>query len=172
MLIGQRRARPVPCGGRAWVLVVGALAMAACQPTTAEPRTCTQLWCSEGLTMTFTDASWAPGAYRIQVLADNRRTSCRARLPLPDCSASPIRCDDPDVRLLPSGCALPPEAHGFHGLHLTEIPRLIHLRIEGPDGQAEVRHSVQRQCSYPNGRACDLRPCCGAQITADLQWRR
>lgn len=171
MLTGTRRG-PTRRDGRALASLAAGLLLAACQPSTAEPRGCTQLWCSEGLTVAFGDAPWAPGAYRIEVLVDDRRTTCRARLPMTNCSAPASTCDDPSVRLLPSGCALAPDAQGFHGLHLAEVPERIHLRLEGPGGHAEVRSPVQRQCSFPNGRACDLRLCCGAQITTHLQWRR
>lgn len=144
------------------------LLLAGCGASNAPA--CTQRWCPEGLTVAFGEAPWPPGDYRLIVLAGDLRARCRAVLPLRGCDTPSAACDRPEVTLAAFGCALPAGQQGFHALHVTPTPSMVHVTLDGPGGRMEFGQAIRAQCSHPNGPRCDPRPCCSAQIDAPVVW--
>jgi hypothetical protein len=140
--------------------------------TAQAQKVCTEMWCREGFALELAGASWKPGKYVFTINADDAVVTCTATLPLrADCAAS-AHCSHADWSIGESGCALPPEAQGFHEISSTVIPKHVRVDITGPDTKtARVELPVIAQCGYPNGKDCDSKQCCGATARMDVVWR-
>jgi hypothetical protein len=137
-----------------------------CASTPGETKSCTAIGCDDGFTVAFSpDSGWKPGAYRFIIDIDGQVTTCEGALPLQACSAGPsLTCTPASARISlgESGCALPPEQHGFSGLRVGGSPvQLVSVTI----GQ-DARNLVQKtftptyETSQPNGEGCE--PVCNS----------
>lgn len=134
------------------------------------PRACTQMWCQEGYTLQFNAVSWPRGHYSLKIIADENVYLCEGSLPLQPCGTPSITCSDPAVQVGESGCAMPADRHGFYAVMLTEIPDNIVVSLTGPGGSFTHESTVEKRCGYPNGEACDPRPCCSAMESVHIGW--
>jgi hypothetical protein len=164
----------IPLAGPAFAQgdeAAGAPAADRLMAPTPPPRACTEMWCQEGLNIELKAADWAPGAYKFVVETGGATVTCRAKLPFDSCDAH-AACDGEGVGIGESGCALPPETHGFYSVMLDKIPDAVKLTIERGDGAVFTYAApVTAQCSYPNGEGCDERQCCSAHLAADVTWQ-
>src|SRR5688572_20291544 len=80
-------------------------------------RPCTTMGCVDGIRLELAPrAGWKPGAHSFEVTTPAGVTTCSGTLPLPACEAGrALTCQGPagDVVVVESGCALPPDQHGF-----------------------------------------------------------
>lgn len=134
------------------------------------PRACTQMWCQEGYNLQTTSASWPHGYYSFKVIADDRVYLCEGNLPLPPCGMPAMTCNDKAITIGESGCAMGADSHGFHMVHLKDVPENISVSISGPSGTVIHEGKVTKQCGYPNGAQCDPRQCCSAIDYMTINW--
>lgn len=131
---------------------------------------CTQMWCDEGLRVTFDAAKWPAGDYKIELLADDKSIKCTATLPFKDCEGGQFTCDSPDLQVTTEGCALPKDQHKLGGIWMQIPPQKVMLTLTQPDGKkSSLDTAVDPQCSWPNGEQCDERECCSAQYTLSVK---
>ena len=138
-------------------------------PAHAMEKACTMIGCMSGFELRL-NGPWAPGKYTFDIVADGKKTNCQASLPFADCDGT-VQCDGDGVSIGESGCALPPDVHGFHNIMMTEIPAHVALTVTGENGQQfHYETDVNKTCGFPNGKDCDLQPCCSASAQADIVW--
>ena len=150
-----------------YLIVAAALSFSFAHAALAQ---CTMIGCLKGLTLNFDNSSWPAGSYDFTISADGTVYNCSGSLPL-SCDHQNVRCDREGVMIGESGCALEPEAHGFYGITMEEIPSSISVTIKHESGRT---HSFQAEpetnCSYPNGKGCDQEPCCSATLEDQFAW--
>jgi hypothetical protein len=137
---------------------------AAALPAHAQMRACTQIGCASGLNMMFeNDTPWAHGDYVLTVKADGKSYTCTADLPFHSCDHG-VRCPGEAVAFIASGCALPPEYHTIDGLMMPTPPKNLELEVRHTQSGKGFKYkgAPKVQCSYPNGKECDITPCCSA----------
>jgi hypothetical protein len=157
-------------GPRIRIAFVLMCAMLASTAAFAMQRACTQMWCVEGYTLQFNAAQWPQGQYAFKIIADDKVYQCEGALPFNGCDAPAVTCSAAGVQIGESGCAMPAKTHGFSGLYLSDIPDNIAVTVSGPAGSFMYEGAVQKQCSFPNGEACDPRACCSAMHSVDVRW--
>ncbi|MBL9105450.1 MAG: hypothetical protein JNL82_31230 [Myxococcales bacterium] len=154
---------------RSLVTLVMILGLGACTkeqpgsegpPAAGGPRACTEIGCINGLRVTMDKATaWAAGGYTFEIGVEGTKITCKGALPLKACDAGPsLQCDPADrVTIGESGCALPPESHGFSDIQFGggEPPREVELKIM-KDGEAlhTARLSPTYKTVQPNGAGC------------------
>jgi hypothetical protein len=163
---------------RAAVVLSACLFFCACSKGQIEPtdpggggKMCTEIGCIGGLRIELKATSgWAPGEYTFTFALDGAPVTCTGSLPLRPCDAGPsLACDVPDrVQIGESGCALPPEQHGFADILVPSSPAKLELAIRR-DGQqlwaGELTPTYVE--SQPNGPGCE--PICrGASAQVPL----
>lgn len=144
-------------------------------PAQAQPSVaaCTMIGCQQGLTLTLEGQDWPQGDYTFSMMLDDTYVTCTAKLPFNSCEEGLVSCDNENVTVGATGCALPPEQHGFHAVMVGTAPAQILLDINGPGGRRFTFDSaVETVCSKPNGEACDLDPCCSASLSAPVVWKQ
>ncbi|UQA62862.1 hypothetical protein [Polyangium aurulentum] len=127
-------------------------------PAPPSDRVCTEIGCLNGLSVDLQSAGgWKPGKYRFEFDFDGTATTCEATLPLRACDAGPSVTCSPNgaVTIGESGCALPPEQHGFSGFNVEGMPRSVKVRITR-DGAtlAEATSTPSYRKVQPNGEGC------------------
>lgn len=138
-------------------------ALPACTPSTASKdpggKMCTQMGCINGLHVNLAKVTpWTAGNYSFAFELDGAAVTCTGALPLPACDqGSALRCDvEGKVQIGESGCALPPEQHGFSDIQISGTPTKIQLTIEHAE---TVLHSSEFAPTYvttrPNGPECE-----------------
>ncbi len=145
-------------------LLAALAACAAKSPGPSDPgaKVCTQIGCIDGLRVNLTKPTpWAAGNYTFTFALDDAPVTCTGALPLPACDQGPaLRCQGDDkakrlVQIGESGCALPPEQHGFSDIQISGTPTKIQLTIEHAE---TVLHSSEFAPTYvttrPNGPEC------------------
>lgn len=146
------------------LLAPAALLLAIVAPGCASPKpppqACTEIGCSDGLTVALSPSSgWRAGMYRFEIDVDGQVTTCEGSLPLRACSAGPsLRCTPAGDRVSigESGCALPPEQHGFSELRVGAPPaRSVKVTVTR-DGAKLVEQTLapQYRTVQPNGPSC------------------
>lgn len=159
-------------------LVVGGVALLACggaaspQPPAADPgdRPCTLLGCVQGYSLQLepADGRWAPGHYAFEVTTPAGTTTCEGDLPLPPCDRQALTCSGPPVAIGVSGCALPPDQHGFASIDLPEGPAHLEVTIRRDGVQlAHTATDPAYRTVEPNGPGCG--PTC-RQASGRLSW--
>lgn len=133
-------------------------------------RACTQMWCQEGYLLHINAPSWPAGVYSFKVIADDTVYNCQGVLPLQSCGKPSVTCNDRDISIAESGCAMDASTHAFNGIMLKKIPEHISVNISGPNGSVIHEGMVNKQCSYPNGKQCDPRQCCAAIDYMTISW--
>jgi hypothetical protein len=165
--------RPRSLASALLVLLLGACSKGQTNPDGPDdgPRMCTEMGCVDGLRLELAKATaWAPGSYVFTFALDGAPVTCSGSLPLKACEAGPsLTCDVPDrVQIGESGCALPPEQHGFSDIQIRAAPAKVGVDIarDGqPLGGAELTPTYVE--SRPNGPGCD--PVChGATARVEL----
>ena len=155
----------------ATLVVVGACAQSPAPGPGPVPsgQVCTQIGCLDGLLVRVVKPSpWVPGRYTFEVDVDGVQVRCSGALPLQPCESGPsLACTgDGKVIISESGCALPPESHGFGDLQISGEPQAVGITIKLDDN---VLHTTTLQPSYvtsqPNGPGCE--PTCRSG-SADL----
>lgn len=131
---------------------------------------CTQIGCVDGITISISpDYQWKPGIYAFNFTIDGKSIKCKGTLPLASCEGHNLTCDGEGVLITESGCALPPDAHGFGDIMLESSGSSLALNISR-DGQS-IAHGnwrVQYNTSQPNGAGCG--PICRqATVTLDIK---
>lgn len=132
------------------------LLLAFSSPSYAQ-RACTEIGCNDGIDFTADPSfDWDNGQYEVHVAIDYKTVSCFGQLPLNACESGPtFKCDDPEVTIMESGCALPRDQHGIAGIHVAAEPRKIIVRIARNYKTIVTRTIIpQYQTSRPNGRGC------------------
>ena len=148
-------------------------ACAAPSPGSSDPggKVCTQMGCIDGLHVNLAKVTpWTAGSYSFAFELDGAPVTCTGALPLPACDQSPaLRCDvEGKVQIGESGCALPPEQHGFSDIQISGEPAKVKLTITREDQQL---HSGELTPTYvtsrPNGPGCEPE-CRGANAEVAL----
>jgi hypothetical protein len=148
-------------------------ACAAPSPGPQDPggKVCTQMGCIDGAHLNLAKVTpWTAGNYSFAVELDGTLVTCTGALPLPACEqGAALRCDvEGKVQIGESGCALPPEQHGFSDIQISGDPAKIKLTILREDqplysGELTPTYVTSR----PNGPDCE--PVCrGAQAEVAL----
>jgi hypothetical protein len=119
---------------------------------------CTEIGC--GWTGLIIEApqgyDWRPGKYHFQLSIDGKAVQCEARLPLPACGIPAVQCNGRGVYVEESGCALPPESHGFGKIMVQSYPSQVQIQISHNGlvlGSSSLRPHYQE--SRPNGPRCE-----------------
>ena len=148
-------------------------ACAAPSPGSSDPggKVCTQMGCINGLHVNLAKVTpWTAGNYTFAFELDGAPVTCTGALPLPACDQRPaLRCDvEGKVQIGESGCALPPEQHGFSDIQISGAPAKVKLTITREDQQL---HSGELAPTYvtsrPNGPGCEPE-CRGANAEVAL----
>lgn len=122
-------------------------------------RRCTMRGCVDGLHAVINKATpWQPGAYTFAFDLDGTEVECTGALPLKPCEAGrSLTCSilGPTVQIGESGCALPPDTHGFGDIRFPGAPKQVRVTISH-DGK--LLHSAELTPEYttwePNGEGC------------------
>lgn len=161
---------------RARIALALLAAVPACAPSTPaskEPgdKVCTMIGCINGVHMNLAKVTpWTAGNYSFAFDLDGAAVTCTGALPLPACDkGSALRCDvEGKVQIGESGCALPPEQHGFSDIQVHGEPARIKLTIKRED---QTLYSGETTPSYvtsrPNGPGCEPE-CRGANAEVAL----
>jgi len=137
--------------------------VANCTGTTPEPSSpghaCTDIGCVDGLHVTLAPSGglWTKGHYTFEITTPLGTTTCEGALPLPACEAGrALSCSGPPVSIGESGCALPPDQHGFASIDLASGPADVTIVIR-KDGAELVRKSITPgyRVTSPNGPDCE-----------------
>ena len=148
-------------------------ACAAPSPGSSDPggKVCTQMGCIDGLHVNLAKVTpWTAGNYTFALELDGTPVTCTGALPLPACDqGAALRCDvEGKVQIGESGCALPPEQHGFSDIQISGAPAKVKLTITREDQQL---HSGELAPTYvtsrPNGPGCEPE-CRGANAEVAL----
>lgn len=138
-------------------------------------RACTQRWCAEGFSIDFEKPLTAEGSYVFNLEVDGRQIICSGSLPFKGCgNETPnFTCNAEGVFVGESGCALPREDHGLIGLSIQNVPKHVSLSITHSESGKSFTHSqfVKENCTYPNGKDCDPKPCCQAMYRMPVDLR-
>ncbi len=138
-------------------LFVGFLLLCGGQAFAADPVACTEIGCVDGLVLNVApDYHWAPGDYVFAFKIDGQPQTCRGSLPLKPCGEPSVICDGSGVMITESGCALPPDAHGFGTITLANGPAQVDVTITH-NGQTLVQKTITPtyKTSRPNGPQCE-----------------
>ena len=66
----------------------------------AEERVCTEMGCSQGLTISIPATyDWKVGDYRFDIAVDGKKVSCRGTLPLKACDTASISCETSSIEV-------------------------------------------------------------------------
>jgi len=146
---------------RATAAIVVLLCACARSPGAPGPNSkmCTEIGCADGLTITMAKGSpWEPGAYTFAFELDGAPVTCTGALPLKACDAGPSLTCDPSgrVQIAESGCALPPDQHGFSDIRVPTAVTKVKLAI-ARDGQAlrSFEFAPKFVETRPNGPDCE-----------------
>lgn len=148
-------------------------ACAAPSPGSSDPggKVCTQMGCINGLHVNLAKVTpWTGGNYTFALELDGTPVTCTGALPLPACDqGAALRCDvEGKVQIGESGCALPPEQHGFSDIQISGEPAKVKLTITRED---QPLHSGELTPAYvtarPNGPGCEPE-CRGANAEVAL----
>jgi len=152
-------------------------AMIKACPELAEPMpppdgdvACTRMGCMNGLYMQVNpQMKWPHGQYRFVIRMDGKTVTCQGALPLHGCETNSITCDGEGVRITESGCAMPPETHGFGDIEVETYPTQVSVRIER-DGKTLIDQSFAPAYKgfYANGPQCGP-ACCSASLDLPLK---
>lgn len=135
------------------ILAMGAGPASAAQ----EARICTQIGCSNGLTVSLDQGyRWKPGSYVFDITLDGRAVHCAGILPLNPCGQPSLRCNAKNVTIGESGCALPKESHGFSDIRFDGAPKSVAVKItSGGSMIASQTFTPSYATSQPNGPGCE-----------------
>lgn len=150
--------------------VVCVVACSKDQPGPAQPgpgeRVCTAMGCVDGLRLEFVvTGKWFPGRYKFAFDLDGEKVTCTGELPLKPCDQGPSLTCDPagKVQIGESGCALPPETHGFADVQIAGAPRAVTLNIDNDDKRLiDAELTPKYATSRPNGEGCE--PVCNSAL--------
>lgn len=122
------------------------------------PRACTMIGCMDGFSIELRPSSaWPAGEYSFAFVIDGAPVTCTGALPLPACDGGPaLTCDAAGaVQIGESGCALPPESHGFSDILFTGAPKTVELTISRGGAPLLARTFTPTYVqSQPNGEGC------------------
>jgi hypothetical protein len=126
----------------------------------SEDLMCTQIGCVDGLTLkVFPTHRWQPGDYLFEFELEGEKLSCKGQLPFRSClEARNVQCSSERVRIVQTGCALPPAEHGFGNITIADGPRQIRIKIKRNDKITMERSLTPRYTILtPNGPECPPR---------------
>ena len=140
------------------IIPVFVFAFSFAQASLAQEMACTEMGCSDGLILRVQpDRTWLPGNYEFTFKLDGREVLCTGALPLKSCEAGPsVQCDGEGVQIMESGCAMPPETHGFGDITFGGAPAEVNIRV-AHEGKVLVERSISPayETSQPNGPNCE-----------------
>ena len=141
-------------------------------PSFANP--CTMMACLNGLFIDIPASyHWKTGSYRFDFEIDDKKVTCKGKLPLKSCNEPSIVCNGkskfPEILIMESGCALPPNAQGFGQIQISEFPQKIKLTIFHNEKKIGKIKSTPDYLvtKNPNGKNCGD-PCKQATIKLKL----
>lgn len=160
---------------KATVTPTATAAPSASSAPTADPtaKVCTKMGCMGGLTVEVVPAKtgFGKGSYKIDVVADGKKTSCELKLPLPACDKGhAATCKgDVGVDVKEVGCDKPLAEQAFGPLRFREPPTELKITVT-KDGKrfADGTVSPAYKTVQPNGPGCE--PTCKqgeAKVCAD-----
>jgi hypothetical protein len=118
---------------------------------------CTMIGCVDGLSINLDPSyQWLPGNYSFSLVIDGRISHCTAKLPLPACGDErAVTCDNHEITIVESGCALPPGSQGFGPVMISSSPKSVALTITR-NGLSVLDRRISPQYSsvQPNGPMC------------------
>jgi hypothetical protein len=119
-------------------------------------KVCTQMGCIDGFHVDVEPQVWPKGRYKFTIAADDRNMICEGSLPLPACGKQALACKgDVEVMIAESGCALPPEQHGFGGFTFKGAPAKVSITIaRGGKEVAKGTYTPAYKKVQPNGPEC------------------
>ena len=144
-----------------WALAALLASISGGCASSEQPRVCTDIGCADGLQVAFSpNSGWQPGQYRFVIDVDGQVTTCEGSLPLRSCDAGPsLQCTPAGDRIGvgESGCALPPEQHGFSDLRVGGSPAQSVTVTVSRDGAELVKKTLapEYKTSQPNGPGCE-----------------
>lgn len=128
---------------------------------------CREMGCESGFHINLPyDYHWQPGSYDFAVTMDGITQHCTGSLPFKGCDKPGITCPGTGVMIVESGCAMPPETHGFGDISVSAEAQHIAVTITrdgtliGTGEWSPAYNTVQ-----PNGVGCE--PIC-RQASATL----
>jgi hypothetical protein len=129
------------------------LAAAGCSDS---PQACTEIGCTDGLTISFekTSATWEPGMYSVDIDADGKKITCTTQIPL--VGSSPSSCNDASVLLGVSGSALPEAQHALSDLIFKNTPAKVTVTMSRDGAMVITKDFAPTyKKSQPNGPGCE-----------------
>lgn len=118
------------------------------------PSGCTEIGCTDGLSVAFSSASWPAGDYRLDVVADGLDYYCETVLPLD--KDVPVTCSSDSLTLEVSGTELPPDQQAITGMHLSGLAEIVQVSLSR-DGLplATQTYYPTYETVQPNGPGCE-----------------
>lgn len=101
----------------------------------ADRIACPAIACVDGLTLDVPpERAWPAGAYVFTLNMDGKSMVCRGSLPFKGCDDPGLVCDGEGAMITQSGCALPPETHGFGSISIAAGSAQVGVKIEHNGG--------------------------------------
>jgi hypothetical protein len=143
-----------------FVLVCSPLTVTGCSIAS---QACTEIGCSNGLSLSFTKATtpWEPGMYQVDIDADGKKITCTTKLPLTASDPAPSSCTDANVLLGVSGSALPAAQQSLSELQFNTAPAHVTVTVTRDGaviGTKDLTPTYKK--SQPNGPDCE--PTCNS----------
>ncbi len=103
---------------------------AAAEDALADRIACPAIACVDGLTLDVPpERAWPAGDYVFKLSLDGKAMTCRGSLPFKVCDEPGLVCDGEGAMITQSGCAMPPETHGFGSISIPSGPAQVAVNI-------------------------------------------
>lgn len=91
---------------------------------------CPAIACVDGLMLDVPpDRVWPAGDYVFKLSMDGKTMTCRGSLPFKGCDEPGLVCDGEGAIITQSGCAMPPETHGFGTISIPSGPAQVAVSV-------------------------------------------
>lgn len=146
------------CATAVVAFVLGLAVLAAGQAGAAR-LACPAIACVDGLTLDVPpERTWLAGDYVFKLTMDGKGMSCRGSLPFQGCDAPGLVCDGEGAMIMQSGCALPPETHGFGSISIASGPAQVAVIItHNGDVMLDKRYTPSYREASLGPAACNIR---------------
>ncbi len=124
-----------------------------------DPIACPAIACVDGLTLDVPpERAWAAGDYVFKLTMDGKPITCRGSLPFKGCDEPGLVCDGEGAMITQSGCAMPPETHGFGNISIPAGPAQVAVTIRHNGGVLLDKNytPAYREASFGDPR-CNIR---------------
>lgn len=129
-------------------------------PAAAARTACPAIACVDGLTLDVPpERAWPAGDYVFKLTMDGKAMTCRGSLPFKGCDAPGLVCDGEEGAIITqSGCALPPETHGFGTISIASGPAQVSVKIEHNGGVLlDKNYTPAYRAASLGPAACNIR---------------